>query len=212
MTPGLEHLILTGASATQIEARALEDGMRSLREAALARVESGETTLHEVRRVLGDSIENSGDAHSTEGANATASAPTAGTEANGTPAGPARILVVDDDPVTTAVARALLERDQYEVDAAGGGEEALEKLTSGDPYALVVLDLRMPESDGRHVLREIRDRAATARTPVIVLTQEDTAESEAELLLGGADDYLCKPIDAVRFGARVHAVLRRARS
>ncbi|MBT8405575.1 MAG: Flp pilus assembly complex ATPase component TadA [Gemmatimonadetes bacterium] len=212
MTTGLEHLILSGASAQQIERRALDEGMRCLREAALARVEAGETTLHEIRRVLGESIEGTGDGPDQAGEGAEPVGLTPPDAADGMDATRSnRVLVVDDDPVTTAVARALLERDQYEVDAATGGREALEKLAADDAgYALVVLDLRMPDTDGREVLQEIRERAATAHTPVIVLTSEDSAEAEAELLLGGADDYLRKPIDAVRFAARVQALLRRS--
>jgi DNA-binding response OmpR family regulator len=80
-----------------------------------------------------------------------------------------------------------------------------------DPdFDIVVLDLDMPRLGGQETLRQMRAMPATAALPAIVLTGRAGAEVEAELLRDGADDYLHKPIDAVRFGARVQAALRRA--
>jgi DNA-binding response OmpR family regulator len=124
--------------------------------------------------------------------------------------GPARVLLVDDDPVARAIARALLERDGFAVQEAEDGQVALDILVRDPDFAIVVLDLDMPRLGGQETLREIRAMPATAALPAIVLTGRTGADVEAALLRDGADDYLNKPIDAVRFGARVQAALRRA--
>lgn len=141
----------------------------------------------------------------------TASAATpAADEGDGEEAGPPRVLLVDDDPVARAIARALLERDRFEVQEAEDGQAALDILVRDPDFSIVVLDLDMPRLGGQETLQQIRATPATASLPAIVLTGRTGADTEAELLRDGADDYLNKPIDAVRFGARVQAALRRA--
>jgi DNA-binding response OmpR family regulator len=77
---------------------------------------------------------------------------------------------------------------------------------------LVVLDLNMPEMDGRSVLRAIRAAPRTAGLPVVVLTGEQQEGVEVEVMNEGADDYIRKPIEPARFVARIKAALRRAAS
>jgi two-component system response regulator TctD len=90
------------------------------------------------------------------------------------------------------------------------GVAALDRLASPDDYALVILDLNMPKLDGCEVLSRLRSSVATAGLPVVVLTGSGDVETEVRLMEEGADDYLRKPIDPLRFPARVRAVLRRA--
>ena len=75
---------------------------------------------------------------------------------------------------------------------------------------LVITDLQMPKLGGREVLRYVRGSIRTVGLPVIILTGSGDAETEIDLLEDGADDYIRKPIEPVRFLARVKAVLRRA--
>jgi DNA-binding response OmpR family regulator len=89
---------------------------------------------------------------------------------------------------------------------------ALERLATGAPPSLVVLDLEMPRLDGREVLRRLRADVRTAGLPVIVLTGAEGGTAEVELMEAGADDYIRKPMDPPRFVARVRAALRRAGS
>jgi type II secretory ATPase GspE/PulE/Tfp pilus assembly ATPase PilB-like protein/ActR/RegA family two-component response regulator len=124
---------------------------------------------------------------------------------------PPRAMVVDDDPVNRAVVRALLQRDRFEVQEAADGGEALAHLTADPEVNLMILDLEMPGIDGREVLQHMRSTPPTAGVPVIVLTGRTGPEWESALLQDGADDYLTKPVDPVRFSARVRATLRRAR-
>lgn len=214
MSPALESMVLAGATPQKVEAKARAEGMRSLLEAALERVEAGETTLEEVQRVLGDTLEGAAEGETGgDGAAGLEAAPaSAGTQPDELDVEDGhRVLLVDDDPVTRAVARALLERDRFEVQEAEDGREAVDILLRDPDFSIVVLDLDMPRLDGASALKEIRGMPATAALPAIVLTGRTEADVEAELLRSGADDYLNKPIDAVRFGARVNAALRRLR-
>jgi type II secretory ATPase GspE/PulE/Tfp pilus assembly ATPase PilB-like protein/ActR/RegA family two-component response regulator len=168
---------------------AAQGGMRTLHEVGLEWVKSGKTALVEVERVLGQGIdEGTVDAQR----------------------GPPRILLVDDEQDARLLMRALLERDSYEVEEAEDGHEALDILREDHGFSLIILDLAMPGLDGRQVLQQIRGSVDTAALPVLIRTGTGSDVLEAELLEAGADDYVDKSVDADRFMARVHAVLRRA--
>ena len=124
--------------------------------------------------------------------------------------GPLRVLLVDDDGTNRAIARALLEKDGYRVSEAADGSEGLALLSKGEEFDLMVLDLDMPLLGGRDVLRVLRGAIATVGLPVVVLTGTADPEAEVELLGGGADDYMRKPLEPGRFLMRIKAVLRRA--
>jgi len=116
-----------------------------------------------------------------------------------------RILVVDDDPVTRFVIREAL-RAEADVIEAGDGREGLRAFFSGRPD-LVLLDIMMPEMNGRQVLGRIRE---LADTPVIMLTARDDSSEVVRNLEEGADEDLTKPFRPPELAARVHALLRRA--
>ncbi len=101
-----------------------------------------------------------------------------------------RILVVDDEPKLGRVVQEMLELDGHAVVRAGGGQDAL-VLLAGDPFDVVVTDLRMPGVDGLAVLRAARARPAPPA--VILLTAYGTAESAVEAMKAGAADYVTKP-------------------
>ncbi len=116
-----------------------------------------------------------------------------------------RILVVDDEPQIVDLLRSYLARDGFDVDEAADGKAALAAFLRLRPD-LVILDLMLPQLDGREVCRRIRE---TAQTPIIMLTARD---EETDKLLGlelGADDYITKPFSPREVVARVRAVLRR---
>jgi two-component system alkaline phosphatase synthesis response regulator PhoP len=117
------------------------------------------------------------------------------------------ILVVDDEPQITRIARDYLARDGFRVTVAGNGPEAL-ALARRDQPDLVVLDLNLPGMDGLEVCRSLR---RVSDVPVIMLTAR---AEETDRLIGlelGADDYIVKPFSPRELVARVRAVLRRAR-
>jgi type II secretory ATPase GspE/PulE/Tfp pilus assembly ATPase PilB-like protein len=119
------------------------------------------------------------------------------------------ILVVDDDPEDRLLVRTILKKEGWEVEEARDGDEALKRLSGAVPFDLVVLDLEMPNRDGRQVVAALRESGN--QVPVIVLTGSPDPADEYRLMEGGADDYLRKPLDPPRFLARVRAALRRAR-
>ena len=120
--------------------------------------------------------------------------------------GPARVLVVDDEPVVCDVLARYLERDGFEVHTAADGEDAVARFEATDPD-LVLLDLMLPKLDGFGVFRAIRARS---ESPVIMLTARGEVTDRIVGLDVGADDYISKPFSPSEVAARVRAVIRRA--
>lgn len=120
-----------------------------------------------------------------------------------------RVLIVDDEPEARLLARSVLEKGGYEVQEAGNGEEALERLDAADPVGLVVADLNMPRLDGLELIWELGATPDWAHVPVIVVTGETDEVLESKLIEEGADDYIRKPLDPRLFLARVTATIRR---
>jgi DNA-binding response OmpR family regulator len=119
-----------------------------------------------------------------------------------------KLLLVDDEPSITENLSAFLGRAGYEVVCASNGVGALREIEKTDPD-LVILDVLMPEMDGRTVLRSLRSRGD--HRPVLLLTQVGEAGERAIALEEGADDYLNKPFDPRELLARIRAILRRAK-
>ena len=118
------------------------------------------------------------------------------------------ILLVDDEPAITDNLAPLLRRAGFDVMVAHDGDQALTRLRAGAPD-LVVLDVLLPGTDGRAVLRQVRQERR--EVPIILLTQVGESGERAMALEEGADDYLNKPFDPHELVARIRAVLRRGR-
>jgi CheY-like chemotaxis protein len=212
-TPEVEDLIAHGGSPGEMLGAVTAGGMRPMRDVALDHVREGITTLQEVERVLGEVLDQRlapGAPVPAPAAPGVARAPGAAPVMAGPTPAPEHILVVDDDAVNRSLARSLLEKNGFRVTEAGDGAVAMERIAQSDAFALVILDLDMPRMGGREVLERLRSTAGTARLPVVVLTGTEAGEVEIELMERGADDYLRKPIDPMRFVARVKAALRRS--
>ncbi len=123
------------------------------------------------------------------------------------PAAP--ILVVDDDAKIVRLVRTYLERDGFTVVTAADGPAALEAIEAHQP-ALVVLDLMLPELDGRAVIRAVRRDEEAAHTPILVLSARSSTIDRIAGLEDGADDYLPKPFSPAELVLRVRSILRRA--
>jgi two-component system response regulator MprA len=119
----------------------------------------------------------------------------------------ARVLVVDDEPAVRRALERALRLEDYDVELAADGEEALDALASR-PADVVILDVLMPRLDGLEVCR--RMRKAGDRTPVLMLTARDAIDERVTGLDVGADDYLVKPFALRELQARLRALLRRA--
>jgi DNA-binding response OmpR family regulator len=115
------------------------------------------------------------------------------------------ILLVDDEPrIQDFISRAL-SRAGYEIDCAASGADALRLLDEGE-YCLVILDLVMPDMDGREVLAELL--RASPDQAVLVLSCLDDVTAKVACLDLGAHDYLTKPFSLEELLARVRVQLR----
>ena len=119
------------------------------------------------------------------------------------------ILVVDDDAKIVRLVRTYLEREGYMVVTAADGPAALDAIETHRP-SLVVLDLMLPELDGRAVIRAVRRDDEAAATPIIILSARGTTIDRIAGLEDGADDYLPKPFSPAELVLRVKSILRRA--
>lgn len=116
----------------------------------------------------------------------------------------ARVLVVDDEPQIRKFIDISLRSQGYATLLAGTGREGLTLLASKGAD-LVVLDLGLPDIDGKDVLKELRQ---WSRVPVIVLTVRSGEEEKVALLDAGANDYVTKPFGVEELMARIRAFLR----
>jgi DNA-binding response OmpR family regulator len=121
----------------------------------------------------------------------------------------APILVVDDDAKIVRLVRTYLERDGFNVVTAADGPGALDAIETHAP-ALVVLDLMLPELDGRAVIRAVRRDDEAAHTPILVLSARSSTIDRIAGLVDGADDYLPKPFSPAELVLRVKSILRRS--
>ena len=118
------------------------------------------------------------------------------------------ILVVEDNDALRAGLVQNLENRGYRVDAAGDGNEGLQKAVDTQPD-LIVLDIMLPGRSGLEIVGELRRRRRDV--PVLILSARDRTEDKVEGLETGADDYLGKPFELTELLARVEAMLRRRR-
>ena len=117
-----------------------------------------------------------------------------------------KILVVDDEERIRRLLKMYLEREDYTIDEAADGNEALLKALTND-YDVILLDLMMPGKDGIEVCRELRERKTT---PVIMLTAKGEEVNRVQGFEVGTDDYIVKPFSPREVVLRVKALLRRS--
>lgn len=118
----------------------------------------------------------------------------------------ARILVIDDEPQIRKFVDISLRSQGYRTLLAGSGDEGLALLAS-QGSELVILDLGLPDRDGREVLRELRQ---WSEVPVVVLTVRADEAEKVALLDAGANDYVTKPFGIEELMARIRVILRNA--
>jgi two-component system, OmpR family, copper resistance phosphate regulon response regulator CusR len=122
------------------------------------------------------------------------------------PGGHMRVLVVEDEKKTAEYVKKGLTEHGFVVDVAENGEEGLYFATTGE-YAVIVLDVMMPDKDGWTVVSELRKSGN--QTPVLFLTAKDTLDDKVRGLELGADDYMVKPFAFAELLTRIRTVLRR---
>ena len=121
---------------------------------------------------------------------------------------PTRILIVEDEKHIADGLRFNLEAENFDVETAGDGRQALRILLDEQkPFDAVVLDVMLPEIDGFAVAKKLRE--AENFTPILMLTARSRPEDVLQGFEAGTDDYLSKPFELTIFLARVRGLLRR---
>ena len=117
-----------------------------------------------------------------------------------------KVLVIEDEVDLNRSIVKLLKTQQYSVDAAYDGQEALDYIRVSQ-YDVIISDIMMPQLDGLGVLSYLRNHQI--KTPVLMLTAKDSLEDKVTGLDAGADDYLVKPFEFDELLARIRVMLRR---
>src|SRR3954447_4803268 len=115
-----------------------------------------------------------------------------------------RALVVDDEPAILRFLKPALEANNYELISAGTVEECIKRIATDSPD-VVVLDLGLPDGDGRDVIKRVRQ---WSDVPIIVLSARDREAEKIEVLDLGADDFVNKPFGVGELLARIRTALR----
>ena len=119
-----------------------------------------------------------------------------------------RILLIEDDPVTSRSIALMLGHANFNVYTTDLGEEGIDLAKFYD-YDLILLDLVLPDINGHDVLRQLR--VARIDTPILILSGETDTENKMRGFGSGADDYLTKPFHREELIARIHAIIRRSK-
>jgi type IV pilus assembly protein PilB len=220
----LRELISRRAPEHEIRRAARAAGMRTLIEDGIAKAAQGLTTVEAVVKVVkrddaaandeaGDVAPHDHASIPRDEASETAdrSAPLAAE--NDGPEGSKkkeRVLIVEDDRTITSVVKYFLELEGFEVAVAKDGLIGLEAAKRELPQ-VIVTDFNMPGMDGVVMVKALRADPRTHDIAILMLTSEDSVDSETRALAAGADDYILKPVEPRRLAARVKALLARAK-
>src|SRR4051794_16115028 len=115
-----------------------------------------------------------------------------------------RVLIVDDEAAILRFLKPVLEANNYELLSAGTAEEATKRIAADTPD-IVVLDLGLPDGDGKEVIRQVRK---WSDVPIIVLSARDREAEKIEALDLGSDDFVNKPFGVGELLARMRTALR----
>ena len=118
-----------------------------------------------------------------------------------------QILIVEDDEDILMGLRDYFDMQEFDVETASDGEQALAKMKSMDQCDVVLLDVMLPKKDGFQVLEESHEMGFSA--PVLMITARGEQESKLKGFGLGADDYVTKPFNVEELAARVKAVMQR---
>ena len=119
-----------------------------------------------------------------------------------------KILIVDDDPAMIELLQMLLAPSNAEIVSTTQSLDAVH-LVEVEAPDLILLDMMMPEMDGKQTCQAIR---TVSDVPVVIISAMDTPSLVAEVLNAGADDYLIKPVSSGILTARINKLMRRVRA
>lgn len=112
------------------------------------------------------------------------------------------LLLVDDEAAIGMIVRIQFQKD-YDLTVMTNGLNGMKWLMDGNIPDVIVLDLNMPEMNGIEFLKEVRKLNYFAKTPLIVLSGEDSSSKRIEAFKNGADDYLMKPFNPIELRVRM---------
>lgn len=118
-----------------------------------------------------------------------------------------KVFLLEDDPQLRDVLVRSLDAEGFEARGAGTAHELVDRLGAGAPDVFVI-DVGLPDADGRDVCQALRAQGVTA--PVLFLTARDALTDRLQGFSAGGDDYLVKPFDIEELVARLQALLRRS--
>ena len=217
ITEEVREEIRTCADESVIARTARKSGYLSLQEAAREFLELGETSVAEVERVIGalepvsesDSVDSSplsygSSSQSGETLNGSHQAPLISRQ------GKPRVLLVEDDEDTRKIFQMFLEKELFQVEAVGCGNEALEAVYKDAPD-LIISDFMMPVMSGLDLLQRIRSDKRLEDIPVLMLTANTSEEVELKLIMSGASDYVTKTTKPEILAARARRLIHHQR-
>jgi len=124
--------------------------------------------------------------------------------------GGSRILLAEDDSISSITCKRMLEKSGYAVATAKDGQEALKLLAEQD-FALILMDVQMPVMDGVEATKAIRDASnlgAKSSIPIVAMTAYAMSGDKEKFLASGMDDYIAKPVDKEALVEVIERVLR----
>lgn len=116
------------------------------------------------------------------------------------------ILVVDDNELNLKVAQRVLESLNFAIDKCASGQECLDKISSGNKYDLILMDIMMPQMSGETALTKLKENP-TFNTPVIALTADTLMGSKEKYLGEGFVDYIAKPFNREQIKEKIDKIL-----
>lgn len=119
-----------------------------------------------------------------------------------------KILIVDDDPMFRIMLRTFLLKNNYDLTEASNGKECLKKIRT-DSFDIVLTDLRLPDTSGLELLKEIRSSEKNAEVPVILMTSFGDIKSAVKAMKLGAYEYVTKPVNPDEILMNIRGALKR---
>jgi DNA-binding response OmpR family regulator len=117
------------------------------------------------------------------------------------------LLLIDDEAAIGMIVRIQFEKD-YELTMLTNGLNGMKWISAGNIPDIIVLDLNMPEMNGIDFLKEVRKLNYFKKTPMIVLSGEDSSAKRIEAFKNGADDFINKPFNPIELRVRMERFLK----
>jgi two-component system OmpR family response regulator len=124
-----------------------------------------------------------------------------------TPQGPLQAVIIEDEPVLARFTKTYLLLNGIESRIAGDRRAVVATLSSPPVPDVILLDVRLPDADGFHILSRLRAHAVLKQVPVIMLTADATRQSVIRGIAGGADGYVTKPFEAEALARAIRTCL-----